>query len=125
MIDAHHCIWRQADLPLLADPIQPRIFGPHPAIRRDYLIAEYLEDIAGCGVLQSVYVQAGWPAMRYLEEARWVQSVADETGWPHAIVAYADVSARDARPQLDELAKVPLVRGVCMPMHWHENVRYR
>ena len=43
-IDAHHHIWRQADLPWLMGPMQPRIFGPYEAIRRDYGIGEYLDD---------------------------------------------------------------------------------
>ena len=44
-VDAHHHIWRQIDLPWLMGPMQPRIFGPYEAIRRDYLIDEYLDDI--------------------------------------------------------------------------------
>src|SRR5690606_32899544 len=42
VIDAHHHIWRQADLPWLAGPMVPRIFGPYEPIRRDYGIEEYL-----------------------------------------------------------------------------------
>ena len=65
IIDAHHHIWRQADLPWLVGPMLPRIFGPYEPIRRDYPIAEYLADIAGTGVVKSVYVQANWaPARR-------------------------------------------------------------
>ena len=37
-VDAHHHIWRQADLPWLIGPMQPRIFGPYEPIRRDYPI---------------------------------------------------------------------------------------
>ena len=40
IIDAHHHIWRQADLPWLVGPMQPRIFGPYEPIRRDYPIRE-------------------------------------------------------------------------------------
>ena len=40
-IDAHFHIWRQADLPWLVGPMQPRIFGPYEAIRRDYPMSEY------------------------------------------------------------------------------------
>ena len=47
IVDAHHHIWRQADLPWLSGPMQPRIFGPYEPIRRDYPIAEYLDDICG------------------------------------------------------------------------------
>ncbi|MBV8914342.1 MAG: amidohydrolase family protein [Acetobacteraceae bacterium] len=125
MIDAHHHIWRQTDLPWLTGPMQPRIFGAYEAIRRDYPIREYLEDARPSGITGSVYVQANWPAPQFLEEAQRLQSVADATGWPHAIVAYADVTTRDARRQFDALAAVPLVRGIRMQLHWHENPQYR
>jgi predicted TIM-barrel fold metal-dependent hydrolase len=105
--------------------MQPRIFGPYEPIRRDYPIAEYLGDLAGSGVLRSVYVQTNWPHDQFEDEAAWVQQTANEHGWPHALVAYADFSVDDVRPQLDRLARYPLVRGVRMQLHWHENPLYR
>ena len=125
IVDAHHHIWRRADLPWLLGPMQPRIFGPYEAIRRDYLIGEYLDDLAGSAVTRSVYVQANWAADRFEDEVAWVQRVADESGWPHAVVGHADLLAEDVRPQLDRLAKYPLLRGVRMQLHWHENEMYR
>ncbi|MGJ4946711.1 amidohydrolase family protein [Bradyrhizobium sp. HKCCYLS1011] len=125
IIDAHHHIWRQADLPWLSGPMQPRIFGPYEPIRRDYTIDEYLSDLAGSGVTRSVYVQTNWAKERFEDEAEWVQRTADERGWPHAIVAYADLAVADVRPQLDRLARYPLVRGVRMQLHWHDNPLYR
>jgi predicted TIM-barrel fold metal-dependent hydrolase len=125
MIDAHHHIWRRADLPWLMGPMQPRIFGPYEPIRRDYPIEEYLADIDGSGVTRSVYVQANWAPERAVDEAAWVQETAEEHGWPHAIVAYADLTVPDVRPQLDRLARLPLVRGIRQQLHWHENEMYR
>lgn len=125
VIDAHHHIWRQADLPWLMGPMVPRIFGPYEPLRRDYSIQEYLKDIAGTGVEKSVYVQANWPPDKAEDEVAWVQYEADETGWPHAIVGYADFMAEDVRPTLDRLSQYPLVRGVRMQLHWHENEQYR
>ena len=75
--------------------------------------------------LRSVYVQTNWPNDRFEDEAAWVQQTANEHGWPHALVAYADFSVDDVRPQLDRLARYPLVRGVRMQLHWHENPLYR
>lgn len=125
MIDAHHHIWRQTDLPWLLGPERPRIFGSYAAIRRDYLIEEFLSDIAGTGISKSVYVQANWAPNWAIDEAAWVQGEADRSGWPHAIVAFADVTANDIRPALDKLAKIPLVRGIRHQLHWHENPAYR
>lgn len=125
IVDAHHHIWRQADLPWLAGPMQPRIFGPYEAIRRDYPVEEFLADMAGSGVVQSVYVQTNWAKADFEREAAWVQETHEASGWPHAIVAYADMLAEDVRPQLDRLAHYSLVRGVRMQLHWHENAMYR
>ncbi len=125
MIDAHHHIWRQKDLPWLLGPQQPRIFGSYGAIKRDYLIEEYLEDLKGSGIEKSVYVQANWTPNWFEDEVAWVQSVADEHGWPHGIVGYADFTARDVRPQLDRLKKFSLMRGLRQQLHWHENPAYR
>lgn len=125
MIDAHHHIWRQNDLPWLLGPEQPRIFGPYAAIKRDYLIKEYLDDLKGSGVEKSVYVQANWAPNWFEDEVAWVQSVADEAGWPHGIVGFADFTVDDVRPQLDRLKKYPLMRGLRQQFHWHENPLYR
>lgn len=125
IVDAHHHIWRQADMPWLSGPMQPRIFGPYEPIQRDYLIDEFLEDLSGTGVLKSVYVQANWPKEQFEDEVAWVQQVADEHGWPHGIVGYADVTVDDVRPQLDRLTRYPLMRGVRMQLHWHANPAYR
>lgn len=125
IIDAHHHIWRQRDLPWLVGPMLPRIFGPYEPIRRDYPIEEYLADIRGLGVVQSVYVQANWAKQDFEKEVAWVQETADASGWPQAIVGYADLMADDARPQLDRLSRYPLLRGVRMQLHWHDNPQYR
>ena len=98
IVDAHHHIWRKTDLPWLDGPMQPRIFGPYEPIRRDYTIDEYRSDIAASNVVKSVYVQTNWPRERFEDEAAWVQKTAAATGWPHAIVAYADFSSRRRSP---------------------------
>lgn len=123
--DAHFHVWRQADLPWLTGPMQPRIFGPYEPIRRDYPISEYLADHAGTGVNRAVYVQANWPTDRAEDEAAWVSQLAADTGWPHAIVAYADMTVDDARPALDRLRRFGLLRGIRQQFHWHDNPLYR
>jgi predicted TIM-barrel fold metal-dependent hydrolase len=125
IIDAHHHIWRRRDLPWLDGPMQPRIFGPYEPIRRDYLIDEYLADLAGTGVTQSVYVQCNWAKDRFEDEVADVQRTADETGFPQAIVGYADFLAPDVRPQLDRLTKYRGMRGLRMQLQWHQNPQYQ
>lgn len=125
IIDAHHHIWRQADLPWLSGPMQARIFGPYEPLRRDYPAAEFIADLMGSGVEKSVYVQTNWAPENFADEVSWVENVAAETGWPHAVVGFADFTAEDVRPQLDRLKGFPLMRGLRQQLHWHENELYR
>lgn len=125
IIDAHHHIWRRADQPWLQGPTVPRIFGPYDAIKRDYPIEEFLTDIEGTGVTGSVYVQTNWAPERAVEEVEWVQSVADRTGWPHAIIGFCNLFGEDAAAVLAAQAKSPLLRGVRQQLHWHDNPQYR
>ena len=123
-IDAHHHIWRLDNLAWLSGPQVPRIFGPYQAICRDYTIDEYQRDVAGCDIVKSIYIQTNWPTGRGYDEAIWLQSVADETGWPHANVAYADLGDPDIGAELSRLAALRCTRGIRQQLHWHENPQY-
>ena len=69
VVDAHHHIWRQDDLPWLKGPMVPRIFGPYEPIRRDYPIEEYLADIADGR--REIRLRAGELARRSMPRTRW------------------------------------------------------
>ena len=94
-------------------------------ICRDYPIDEYRNDVAGCDIVKSIYIQTNWPAGQSYDEARWVQSVSDATGWPHANVAHADLADPDVNSLLKRLVKLPATRGIRQQLHWHENPQYR
>jgi predicted TIM-barrel fold metal-dependent hydrolase len=125
VVDAHHHIWRQADLAWLQGPPQPRIFGEYAALCRDYPIEEYVAEARAAGVVRSVYVQTNWPAGREEEEVAWVQAVADRHGFPHAIVGYADLADPGVGAVLDGMMKHARLRGIRQQLHWHEQPLYR
>jgi len=125
MIDAHHHIWLQKDLPWLLGPEQPRIFGPYRGIMRDYTMREYLGDIAGTGITKSVYVQANWAPDRFMDEVAWVQTEGEAHGMPSAIVGFVDFTTGDVRAQLEKLKSFNRMRGIRQQFHWHENATYR
>jgi predicted TIM-barrel fold metal-dependent hydrolase len=127
ILDAHHHIWRQNDLAWLKGPMQPRIFGPYEPIRRDYPIAEYLADIAGTGVVGSVYCQTNWPPKGELTEVEWVDAESKKSnGVLQGMTAYCNLLAEDAPEMLSAEDKASnLVRGIRMQLHWHENPLYR
>lgn len=125
IVDAHHHIWRRADLAWLSGPMQPRIFGPYEAIRRDYPIDEYLSDLRPLAVTKSIYVQTNWPPGQELMEAAWAQSVADRHGFPHAFVGYADLQSLTVATTLDAMMAHRNLRGIRQQLHWHERPEYR
>ncbi|TIL50859.1 MAG: amidohydrolase, partial [Mesorhizobium sp.] len=94
--------------PWLRGPMVPRIFGPYEPIRRDYPIEEFLADQQGSDVEKAVYVQTNWAKEDFEKEVAFLQTTANETGWPHAIVGYADMTVDDVRHQVDRLIKYPL-----------------
>ncbi|MFB9312553.1 amidohydrolase family protein [Nocardioides plantarum] len=126
IVDAHHHVWRQADMPWLSGPMVPRIFGPYEPIRRDYLVEEYVEDARASGIGTSVYVQPNWPLDRVVEEVRWIAELHERTGWPMAMVGCADLFSEDAGEVMrTQQALSPLVVGTRLQLHWHERPEFR
>ncbi len=124
IVDAHHHIWKIKDLDWLKGPTQPRIFGDYSKIKKDYLISDFLMDLQNSGVEKSVYIQVNWPAKQEIIEAEWVQEVANEFGWPNAIIGYVDFSSEESRKTMNRLNSLPLMRGVRQQLHWHQNPLY-
>ncbi|MEP6906944.1 MAG: amidohydrolase family protein [Pseudoxanthomonas sp.] len=120
--DCHHHLW---DLqvnyyPWLTDRITQRVCGEYSAIRKNYLIEDFLRDMQGLNVVRSVHVQAEHDHTDPVRETRWLQSVADNPvsrGFPHGIVVYADMTALNVELILDQHCMNANVRGVRQMMH--------
>ena len=124
IIDAHHHIWRLDKTPWLNGPMVPRIFGAYDPLRRDYPIAEYLADAGPAGVVKSVYVQVNVAPGAEVEEVQWVQSIADQHGFPHGIVGYADLASPQVADTLDRQLSCKNLRGIRQQLHWHRLTAY-
>lgn len=112
-IDAHHHLWdlEAVHYPWLMARGVERFFGDPTPIQRNYLLREFRSDAAPCGFRASVHIQVG--AENGLDEARWVQSVADANpNWPLAQVVFCDLTSTDLPAQLDMFQTLPTVRGV-------------
>ncbi|MFW8595084.1 amidohydrolase family protein [Cribrihabitans neustonicus] len=112
-IDAHHHLWdlQAVHYPWLMAQGETRFFGDPAPIQRDYLLDEFRAEAAAEGFAASVHIQVG--AEDGLAEARWVQSVADETpGWPMAQVVFCDLTAPDLAARLDAFQELSTVCGV-------------
>ena len=113
MIDAHHHLWdlQAVHYPWLMAKGEVRFFGDPAPIQRDFLIDEFRAMAAAKGITASVHIQVG--AEDGIDEARWVQSVADANpDWPMAQVGFVDLTAPDALSRLDQLQALPSLRGV-------------
>lgn len=124
IVDAHHHLWdlRANDYPWLSDRVGPRMYGDYRAIRRDYLQADFRADIGTLPVAKSVHVQAEIDSDDPVRETRWLQSVADKPhggGFPHAIIAYVDLSApaAEVKARLEAHGTYANLRGVRQMVH--------
>lgn len=121
IVDCHHHLWdlRNRYPWLQEDAGRLQVHGDDSAIRRDYLVADLMRDMGGLPVTKSVHVDAG--ALDGVAEARWLQAVADQHGFPHAIVAGIRLDAPDAAERLESVAALPNARGVRDILNWHED----
>lgn len=105
-IDAHHHLWDVDvyDYPGLANPNSP--------LARHYGVDDFLADAANCSLAKSVHVQGEIDRAQTVAETAWLQSIANEHGVPHGIVAYAPLQD----PRVDEVlrahARYANLRGI-------------
>ncbi|MHA3980127.1 amidohydrolase family protein [Halovulum sp. GXIMD14794] len=127
LIDGHHHFWELDRFPYrwLSPEAPPARFGDKALIRRDYGPREHQAEFAGLPLSGSVHVQANCGAADPVEETRWVQSLADESGHPIVIVAEADLSAPGAQGLIERHLAFPALRGIRTPVAWDTAGRWR
>jgi predicted TIM-barrel fold metal-dependent hydrolase len=119
-VDAHIHFWDKSAKGLAWAWLEPgyqfRKWTSHPSIDAPrYSTPEFLREAAGTGLIGAVHVHAADP-IRPVVETQWLQSVADETGWPHAIVGACDIEAPDAVDVIHAQAECAGFRGVREPI---------
>jgi predicted TIM-barrel fold metal-dependent hydrolase len=104
IVDAHFHLWDRTAEGLVWDWLAPGT--PHPLLgaidplqEREYRVADYLADARPHGVTKAVHVQAAIGSPDPVRETEWLQAYADRTGFPHGIVAHADLKD----PAVDEV----------------------
>jgi predicted TIM-barrel fold metal-dependent hydrolase len=104
IVDAHHHLWdlRAVAYPWLMARGVRRFFGDPTPIQRDYGVPQFRADHEGLPVVASVHVQVG--AADPLAESAWLGRMAAEQGFPHTIVAFADLTAPGLEAELDRHA---------------------
>jgi predicted TIM-barrel fold metal-dependent hydrolase len=116
IIDAHHHLW---DLAANSYPwLKPET--RHPAgdltpICRSYRLADFLEDARNQNLAKSVHLQAEIDRADPVRETAWLQRVADDPssdGFPHGIVAFADLADPKVEAVLERHCRYPNIRGI-------------
>jgi predicted TIM-barrel fold metal-dependent hydrolase len=119
IIDTHHHLWEVRNYPWLLAPPSPKIFGEsYEPLRRDYLIDDLIADFGNNRVVKSVHVQAHYLPDDPVGETRWLQSVADIHGFPHAIIGHIKLSDDRAEEMLAGHLAYVNFRGIRDQVHW-------
>lgn len=121
IVDAHHHLWdlETNHYPWLSGGTSSgSAFAP---IARTYSLEDYLRDAAPAGIIRSVHVEAGFDPANPVAESRWLQSLSDEHGFPHAIIAHARPHEPDFEHVLAAHCQFPAVRGIRHRINWHRD----
>ena len=118
VVDAHHHLWAPVSnasgigYSWLRDIGAPKPFGDPTPIQRDYLIEEFRAETAH-DLVGSVHVQCDGGLPDPVAETAWIDAVGETHGMPNAIVAFIDLSRREARETIERhVAASQHLRGV-------------
>ncbi|HEY5890582.1 MAG TPA: amidohydrolase family protein [Acidimicrobiia bacterium] len=114
-IDAHHHLWDLDTFSpswLAADAPGNSLIDDYSPIQKPYEITDLLRDFEGSKVIKSVHIQTGYSDIDPTSETAWLQSIADKHGFPHGIIAYADLTSENVASDLETHLEHPNMRGV-------------
>lgn len=79
---------------------------------RNSLAEDFIETTRASNVTKAVHVQAAIGSKDPVKETEWLEDAAERTGFPHAIVAYADLRDPNVESVLERHCEFPRMRGV-------------
>jgi len=106
LVDAHQHFW---DADAFHYPLLDR---PGGRVARRYYAADLVADAADWPLVKSVHLQGEIGREQTLQETEWLQNMADEHGFPHAIVAYAPLQDPHVAEVLEDHARFANMRGI-------------
>ena len=118
IVDAHHHLWdlnnEHTKYSWLMVTEGEAFFGDYAAIRKSYLLEDYIKDAENQNLIKSVHVQAEHDDDKPINETAWLQSLADNhsSKLPNAIVAFADFSKDNIVEILDGHQDYKNTRGI-------------
>jgi predicted TIM-barrel fold metal-dependent hydrolase len=117
-VDAHVHFYDMQHPELYYAHWQPGV--PHPFLgekiqrlaERNYLAEDYIVETRDANVTKAVHVQAAIGSKDPVAETEWLQEAADRTGFPHGIVAHADLRDPDVERVLERHRRYANMRGI-------------
>ncbi len=79
---------------------------------RNFLAEDFIEITRASNVSKAVHVQAAIGSKDPVKETEWLEDAAERTGFPHAIVAYADLRDPSVESVLERHCEFPRMRGI-------------
>ena len=118
IVDTHHHLWdlnnEHTKYSWLMVKEGEAFFGDYGAIRKSYLLEDYIKDAQNQNIIKSVHVQAEHDDDKPVNETAWLQNLADthSSKLPNAIVAFADFSKNNVAEILDAHQEYKNTRGI-------------
>ena len=104
--DLHYAHWQP-------DVVHPTLgTQTRKLAERDWLAEDFIAVSRAANVTKAVHVQAAIGSADPVKETEWLQAAADRTGFPQAIVAYADLRDPNAEAVLERHCAFPNMRGI-------------
>lgn len=124
VVDAHMHLWDLENIryPWLMPPFSTD--GPNgsvKAIAASYGLDNYFIDAQDVPVQKIIHIEAGAHPDDALKETRWLQALADETGYPHAFIAHAPLNDPKVETLLAAHSEHKNLRGIRQILNWHQN----
>ena len=129
IIDPHHHLWsvRSGNYPWLLDRMREVLWGKPADIAAEYLVDDLLDDAKNQDLVKSVHVECGFDSTRPVQETAWLQSLADapgSKGFPHGIVAHADLSDPKIEETLAGHCEHANIRGIRQMLNRHQRAHW-
>ena len=81
IVDAHHHLWdlqnEETSYPWLMVSKGEAFFGDYGAIRKSYLLENFIKDAKNQNLIKSVHVQAEHDDSDPVKETKWLQQISD------------------------------------------------
>lgn len=122
-VDAHHHLFgpERSHYPMFTSPGVERFYGNTDKLKIEFGPSQFIPLARAQNVVKSVYIESGF--VPPIDETAYVQAIADEHGFPHAIVAKVDLESARVAADLDVHMRSRNFRGVRLCLNWDPDSR--